>query len=100
MVGCMYTIDTFNDIFSIYYAGDLVIPERIGTLSPLKKTLDLLYSFKHHHINLTRSIQFAVEESKISDQLRKLRPEIANSTKKKVDPVVFFTSTTKRQRKA
>ncbi|KAI8643806.1 hypothetical protein BD408DRAFT_138530 [Parasitella parasitica] len=97
MVGCMYAFDTYENIFSIHYAGDLVIPENIGTLYLLKETLDLLYSFKHHHVNLSRSIQSSVEKSKIADQLRKLRPEPIR-TKREIGPVVFFTPS-KRQKK-
>jgi hypothetical protein len=47
MLGCMYTIDTFDDVFSIHYASDLVILESIGTILSLEETLDLLYSFIH-----------------------------------------------------
>lgn len=95
----MYAIETFDDTFSIHYAGDLVIPESLATLSYLKETLDLLFSFKHHHENLAKTIQPAVEKSKVSDQLRKLRPAITNHMKRELGPVVFFTPTTKHQKK-
>lgn len=95
----MYAIDTFDDTFSIHYAGDLVIPESLVTLPSLKETLDLLFSFKHHHENLAKIIQSAVEKSKVSDQLRKLRPATTNRMKREIGPVVFFTPITKRQKK-
>lgn len=75
MVGFMYTIDTFEDVFTIHYAGDLIIPEIISTISVLNTTLDLLYSFKNHHVKLTKRIQSAVEKSELQKQLNMLHPE-------------------------
>ena len=95
MVGCVYAVETFEGIFSVRYAGDLIVPEQISSLSLIKETLHLLYSLKHHHLNMIKQIQSAAEKAKIDAQLSKLRPP--NDDQKKIAPAFFFSPTAKRQ---
>ncbi|GAN04039.1 hypothetical protein MAM1_0053d03497 [Mucor ambiguus] len=97
MVGCMYAITAFKDIYIAHDAGGLVMSDDIGTLSYLEDTLELLFSFKHHLEDLCKRIKPATGRLKCSNQLAKLYSTSAPNVKRVKAPVVFF-SPTKRQK--
>jgi hypothetical protein len=97
MVGCMYAISAFKDLYIMYDAGGLVMPDDIVTLSSLKDTLKLLFSFKHHLEDLCKRIKPATRRLKCSNQLAKLYSASAPNVKRVKAPVVFFTPV-KRQK--
>lgn len=98
MVGCMYAVTTFKNLYVVHGAGNLIVPDEIGTLSCLKDTLELLFSFKCHLEDLCKLIKPATGKLKCANQLAKLHSTTASNEKKDKAPVVFFTPT-KRQKK-
>ncbi|CEP07099.1 hypothetical protein [Parasitella parasitica] len=99
LVGCVYSIEKLNDVYVMDDAGTLIVPDTLSTLSPIVNTLDMLYKVKEHHEKLAATLEPAIETIKLSRQLNKLR-SVAEMEEDGTSNPIFFTPTTKRQKKS
>ncbi|CAO3630855.1 unnamed protein product [Mucor fragilis] len=99
LVGCVYSVEKLNDVYVMDDAGTLVVPDTLSTLSLIVDTLDMLYKIKKHHEKLATILEPAIERSKLSRQLNKLRSAVEMEEDDTTNPI-FFTPTTKRQKKS
>ncbi|KAI7879558.1 uncharacterized protein EV154DRAFT_606377 [Mucor mucedo] len=97
LVGCVYSVEKLNDVYVMYDAGTLIVPDTLSTLSLIVNTLDMLYKIKQHHEKLATILEPAIERSKLSRQLNKLRSAAEMEEDDTTNPI-FFTPTTKRQK--
>lgn len=79
-------------------AGEIILPQTMNTLERFKDTLNLLYLFKQHNLNLLDVVTPSIERKAIEDQLKML----SNSYKEppvRHAPKTFFTPRRKREKK-
>ncbi|KAL7328105.1 hypothetical protein PS15p_206427 [Mucor circinelloides] len=99
LVGCVYSVEKLNDVYVMDEAGTLIVPDTLSTLSLIVDTLDMLYKIKQHHEKLATILEPAMERSKLSRQLNKLRSAAEMEEDDTTNPI-FFTPTNKRQKKS
>lgn len=97
LVGCVYSVEKLNGVYLMADAGTLIVPDTPSTLSLIVDTLDMLYKIKQHHEILATILEPAIERSKLSRQLNKLRSAAEMKEDDTANPI-FFTPTTKRQK--
>lgn len=98
-MGCVYSVEKLNDVYVMDEAGTLIVPDTLSTLSLIVDTLDMLYKIKQHHEKLATILEPAMERSKLSRQLNKLRSAAEMEEDDTTNPI-FFTPTNKRQKKS
>lgn len=56
-LGYLFAVKQYDSAYIAHFMGDLVLPATIGNLVDFKKTLDLLFAYKYHHIRLARIME-------------------------------------------
>ncbi|KAG2204112.1 hypothetical protein INT47_011595 [Mucor saturninus] len=97
LVGCVYSVEKLNDVYVMDDAVTLIVPDTLSTLSLIVDTLDMVYKIKQHHKKLATILEPAIEKSKLSRQLNKLRSAAEMKEDDTTNPI-FFTPTTKCQK--
>lgn len=92
-MGCVYSVEKLNDVYVMDDAGTLIVPDTLSTLSLIVDTLDMLYKIKQHNEKLATILEPAIERSKLSRQLNKLRSAAEVEEDDTTNPI-FFTPTT------
>lgn len=69
----MFSVIHFEGIYVAQHIADLSLPVQLSDLSDFINTLDILYSWKHHHLRLEKIIEPAYRRQKRSETLAKFR---------------------------
>ncbi|KAI7847182.1 hypothetical protein BDC45DRAFT_24964 [Circinella umbellata] len=95
-MGYVIAVKQVDSAYLVYFMGDLILPQTLGNFCDFKDTLNLLFSFKHHHQKLAVIVEPAYHRHKAQSTLRKYRTTLME--KRSPSPDTFFTPV-KKQRK-
>ena len=95
-LGYVIAVKQVDSAYFVYFMGDLILPQTLGNFCDFKNTLDLLFSFKHHHQELAPIVEPAYHRKNAQSTLRKYRT--TSIEKRPRSPDTFFTPV-KKQRK-
>ncbi|KAG2223842.1 hypothetical protein INT45_012715, partial [Circinella minor] len=95
-LGYVIAVKQVNSAYLVYFMGDLILPQTLSNFCDFKDTLDLLFSFKHHHQELALIVESAYHRQNAQATLRKYRT--TSMEKRSPSPDTFFTPV-KKQRK-
>ncbi|KAF7723338.1 hypothetical protein EC973_002086 [Apophysomyces ossiformis] len=94
-LGYMIAIKQFDSAYVAYFMGDLILPPTLSNLGDFKQTLDLLFAYKHHHVQLEKILEPAYHRNKAQSILQHYRsPAIP---KRDLSPDTFFTPVKKQR---
>lgn len=71
--GYLFTVKKFNNVHVAHHVGDFVLPASSSSFRDFQATLDLLFSFRNHHINLRKIIEPAEQRQRALKTLRSYR---------------------------
>ncbi|CAO3655433.1 unnamed protein product [Mucor hiemalis] len=96
-IGVMFALIQVSDVHCVNIVGELVLPQTMNILEKFKDTLDLLYLFKQHNLNLLDVVTPFLERKAIENQLKMMtgsykKPPVRHA------PTTFFTPKKKRER--
>lgn len=94
----MMAIKKVDSAYVAYHIGGLALPASVSCLEDFKETLDLLFSFKHHHFALKRTLASSCRRQANNQVLTMYRGDSAPS-KRSLSPKVFFGPKKKQQKK-
>lgn len=94
----MMAIKKVDSAYIAYHIGDLVLPVSLTCLKDFKQTLDLLFSFKHHHFKL-RKIITPVSRRKVNNEVLNMYRHNNTSTKRPSHPGTFFSPKRKQHKR-
>ncbi|EPB85949.1 hypothetical protein HMPREF1544_07281 [Mucor circinelloides 1006PhL] len=97
-VGYMMAIKKVDSAYVAYHIGDLALLVSLSCLDDFKQTLDLLFSFRHHHFELKRILAPSCRRQANSQVLNMYRCGNA-SAKRSSSPGTFFSPKKKQQKK-
>lgn len=88
--GYLFTVKKFNDVHVAHHVGDLFLPALSSSFRDFQATLDLLFSFRNHHMNLRKIIKPAQQRQSALNTLRSYRNAAPPLNEPSV-PGTFFT---------
>lgn len=97
-VGYMMAIKKVDSAYVAYHIGDLALPVSLSCLKDFKQTLNLLFSFKHHHFKLRRILAPSCRRQANNQILNMYRCGNAPA-KRSSSPGTFFSPKKKQQKK-
>lgn len=87
-VGYLIAVKEFDSFHVVYHMADLFLPNCLSNLREFKSMLNTLFSFKHHNMNLQKTIKPATNKMKRERTLNKYRSHVVKRSPSS-DP--FFT---------
>ncbi|KAI8638767.1 hypothetical protein BD408DRAFT_422522 [Parasitella parasitica] len=97
-IGVMFSLTQVSDVHCVNIVGDLVLPQTMNVLEMFKNTLNLLYMFKQHNLDLLDVVTPALERKVIEDQLKMMTGSYNERSVRRA-PMTFFTPKKKREKK-
>lgn len=94
----MMAIKKVDSAYVAYHIGDLALPVSLSCLKDFKQTLNLLFSFKHHHFELRRILAPCCRRQANNQVLSMYRYGNV-SPKRSLSPGTFFSPKKKQQKK-
>lgn len=94
----MFTLTQVSDAHCVHIVGGLVLPQNIYILDKFKDTLNLLYLFMKHNLNLLDIVSPFLEGKEIEDQLKMMSSSFKDPPVRHA-PTTFFTPKRKRERR-
>lgn len=94
----MLNIKKVDSAYVAYHIGDLALLMSLSCLKDSKQTLDLLFSFKHHHLKLRRILAPSCRRQTNNQVFNMYRCGNAPA-KRSSSPEPFFSPKRKQQKK-